>query len=714
MLVKRYKLSGLNLRDSDINTPSEYSTDLQNVELDDRRRLVKRNGFEESEAVNPSLETLGLFEYVKGNILIKFYNTFGLSPDDAINSYVNPLNPTPIEYTVCPDTAEYNGVMYFTDPDLVNPLYKYDGNSFHRAGMAAMENHIDKSLINSGSTYYYRIQYLTVDAQKNIINGDYYQFGSTDSALDGVNTVVDSLGGLGYKSMYVESVSYSSGALSFRKGDPDVTLNFTGGLFAQDGIVLMARVGREIEETGSNSFSVQSEELGLIKVVNVDTGAGEITISSELLDEGQVYVLDGFGNGSGSLFSLAVRIYSSNDESFGYARSLSFDVVNSGVSTFPIYQSTEDSSSTLINYTFFDANSAADDNYILMEDEYDSTIIKGEPPKCKYVTIYNNVMILANTLDAVARYQDKESSIFWSDTGIGSTVETFPPLNTDTVGISSEGPINGIFALDDNIVIGKERQTYYVNGSLILQNYRIRSALSNGIGCVSYRSMIEVDGGVLYMTQKGLHLAYSGQNPLELSSIIEPLFFDTDLDLTKSESINDRVREKLYIHIPHSTDNIILVYDYRYKEWFLHRGINANGGFAMLINDMYHSDGSTIYLRNSSYSDNGNAITSYYKTAWENQGSPSLVKKWKKAVVISIGDFKWELNLKHQVDWIDQDVTDYRRDIGPVMVDDYSLNMSQKYAMRLEFGNDKLDEGMLITGYEYEFEHTQERPKGDS
>lgn len=724
MLVKRYKLNGLNLRDSEINTPSEYSTDLQNVELDDRRRLVKRYGYDEFKEVPTEdgngdpidLNCIGLFEYVKGGELIEFYDKYGLFPLDVIPSYLNPLNLVEIDYTSCPDSAEYNGVMYFTDPDLVNPLFKYDGNSFHRAGMEPMTPHIDKSIINTGEDYYYRIHYFTVDAQKNIVNGDYYQFGSSDSVLNNLNTVVDSLAGLGYKSMYVENVSYSGGALSFRKGDPDVTLSYSGSVFFADGIVLMARVRREEEETGSVNFSFAQEDIGLIKIVDFDSGAGTITISSELLDEGQVYTLDGAFNGSGTLFSLGIKIYSSIDKEYGYSRSLVFDAISSGTSIFPVYQGGEDtSSSSFIDYNFFDNNVATDENFILMEDEYDSTIIKGPPPKCKYITIYNNVMILANTSDQVARYQEKDSSFFWSDTGLGSTVETFPPLNTDTVGISSEGPINGVFALDDNVVIGKERQIYYVNGSLILQNYRIRSALSNGLGCVSYKSMIEVDGGVLYMSQKGLYHAYSGQKPVELSAIIEPIFSDQELDLTKAESINDRVREKLYIHIPRTTDSITLVYDYRYGEWFLHRGIDASGGMSMLINDMYHSDGSFIYIRNSSYNDDGSAIDAYYKTSWEHQGNPSLVKKWIKAIVLSIGDFEWNINVKHQVDWNPNlNVTDVKRDIGPVMVDDFSLDISQKKAMRLEFGNNVLDEGMLITGYEYEFEATQERPKGNS
>lgn len=673
MLVKRYNMRGLNLRDSEINTPSEYSTDLQNVELDDRRRLVKRKGFDRYAGTF----SIGLFEYVKRNELVEFR-------DDGINGVEYGCYPFVPSWTTCPDHAEYNGVMYFTDPDLNLNLYKYDGHSIYRAGLPKA---IVESISTVGTSYWFRAHYTYVDGQRNIINGDYAEFGSSANTIDAeFNTLSDT----DYKNRY-GFISPLAPNQSLTKGN-NYTLTMLAGHCIVEGDTMMIKV------TNENDPLVY--KLGLVQVISVS--GNDININTDLFDDGD-RVLNTITDGS--LFSLAVKYFSSQDMTFGYAGTLTTYII-------PLFQDNPTQTETL-TYT----NSAAvgfAPPFVFMEDEYDSTIIKGEPPKCKYITIYNNVMILANTSEEVARYQEKESSFFWSDTGIGSSVETFPPLNADTVGISSEGPINGIFALDDNIVVGKERQIYYVNGSLILQNYRIRSALSNGIGCISFRSMIEVDGGVLYMSQKGLYLAYSGRKPVEISQLIEPLFSDASLDLTKAESINDRVREKLYIHIPHTTDNIVLVYDYRYKEWFLHRGIDASGGFSMLINDMYHSDGSVIYIRNSSYSDNGSAIEAYYKTSWEHQGSPSLVKKWKKAVVISIGDFQWELNLKHQVDWVDQNVTDYRRLIGPVMVDDYSLNMSQKYAMRLDFGNDQLDQGMLITGYEYEFENTQERPKGDS
>jgi hypothetical protein len=325
-------------------------------------------------------------------------------------------------------------------------------------------------------------------------------------------------------------------------------------------------------------------------------------------------------------------------------------------------------------------------------------------------------MVLANTLEKVNRNADKTASIFWSDTGVGSTVETFPPFNTSEVGKSDEGEVTGIYALSDNIVIGKERQIYYMNGNLILQTYRFRSALTNGTGCVSFRSMKEIEGGVIFMSSRGLYIASYGRKPVELSDIIEPLFREfTSLELSRTKVVNDIKNEKLLIHIPDADGDVTLVYDYLFKEWFLHRGIDASSGIQFLNDKLYHADSDNLYLRSQEYNDNGEAIEAYYKTNYEDAGSPTVVKKWLKFIAINLRRFDWTLKLKVQHDWDDSvDFTNEDMKMNGPIVEDRSINNAgARKSMRLDISNSVFDQGMLLSGYEFEYQMTQARPKGE-
>lgn len=677
MLTKRYKLKGLNLRDSDINRSGEYSSDLQNVEFDDRRQIVKRLGFDRVS----SSSSLDLLEYKKGNSLIQFTangidgTRFG-NPD---LSYV---------WTTAPDSDEYNGVLYITDPDLNKDLFKYDGDYLFRAGMPSAEK---PTGVTSGSNYY-RYYYSTIDAQGNIINGDYYQFDSNSTSTSyNVRTYSDEE----YKTRWANADIVANNPLGVKDNtDGLVVATYIPGHNILPNTWMMIKVQRVLQKS---PFTIDNTSS---RILVTEVNGNDITLDFSTLQDGEE--VNFTTGGAGSLYSLVANVFYSTDETFGYYKTREN----------PIYQDSPTQS------IFFDnVSTGASSSQIEMEDVYDTTVVKGPIPRCKYITFYNNVMVLANTSEEVDRNNVQEEAFFWSDTGVGSTVETFPPFNVDSVGISSEGDITGIKALSDNIIVGKERQIYYVNGNLILRSYRIRSALTNGIGVESFRSMQEISNGSIFMSSRGIYLAAQGGKPTEFSDIIEPIFRrQVGFDLTKSKVVNDIKNEKILIFIPASneSDSVVLVYDYLYKEWFLHRGIDADGGMVFIGEDLYHADGSDLFKRSDKYCDNGSAIDAYYKSGWDDKDYPSMTKKWKKLILLSIGDIDWTANIKTQYDWEDVDDTDEKIDITEsIRVQTQSLNMAQRKSMRFEIGNNVKNEGMLITGYEYEFEFTQERPKGE-
>lgn len=677
-LVKRYDLRGLNLRSSDINRPEQYASDVQNVELNDRKEIVKRFGYDQV----TNLVSFDINEYKRGDQLVA-HTSDGIKVLQSDNTFkdVN-FSGDPIVCTTVPDTDEYSGVLYYTDPDGANHIFKYDGYTQYRAG-------IPKPTVTTSSVagnYFYRIILKYRDPRGNITYSDYRQF---DNLIDGatfeISQMQDEDGVKGFYEKYGEISS--SVLIGVNESDtiPVINHNYVVGDFLLLG-----------------NFD-QSQDTNTVEVIAVTPTTIQVDTSTLGSTEYQLFA----GRAVEERTEIIISV--SENETFGYfVNSLTNPAI-----TYGLNKEAGPVSYTAGNY---------DPNGVPLEDFYDAVIIKGLPPKCKYITFYNNIMMLGNNSDnSDVNFKltttDLESSIFWSDTGLGSTVETFPPFNTDTVGRSSEGQITGIISLSDNVVVGKERQVYYGNGNFVLQSYRIRSALTNGVGCISFNSMIEVEGGALFMSSRGLYLGRYGQKPIELSNLIEPIFRRIDgLELDKTKVVNDIKNEKLLIFIPNTADaeSIVIVYDYLYKEWFIHRGIDADGGIAFLNDDLYHADEENLFKRSSLYNDNGSAIEAYYKGPWEHAGSPSIEKKWRKAIALSIGDINYDLNIISENDWIEKDVTNEENKItDEVKVIDRSLNMSKSKSMRLTFRNAKKNQGLLLTGYEFIFESTNRLPKGE-
>lgn len=355
-----------------------------------------------------------------------------------------------------------------------------------------------------------------------------------------------------------------------------------------------------------------------------------------------------------------------------------------------------------------------------MEDYYDTTIIKGLPPKAKYFKIYGETSVMGNkAVEAeLSGRPDSETTFYWSDTGVGSTVETYPPFNKQAAGKTTEGDITGLFAGSNEFIIFKESQVYYINGILIDRAFRLTSSLSAGIGCTSHKSIVESPGGCFFQSSRGIYFAGGGIPPLEISDLIEPLFTEdtTGLDFSLTRGLRDTKNEKLMFFIPatSSANSIVLVYDYYYKEWFKFKSINAAKGFVFLGSDLYHCDGTTLFKRNTAYNDDGSAINAFYKAGWNHLGAPSLLKKFSRAIIQSIGSLVWACNIKSQKNYADTDDTNLTINFtASVFLGDKPLNMSNAYSLRLVIGNNVLNEGMLVTGYEIEYSPNQKSIKGN-
>jgi len=752
MLKKVYSLKGLHLRDSDINRPPEYASDLKNVEKNIQGEIRQRWGVDDLSVtfvlkdgieVPTSTTIIDLFEYIGDGqnkellALVQFtkdnpntpatpatVNTSGLFKlTGSILKEIPNMQKNPVwvgterlpNWTKPTKTVEYNRVLYWNDPDDskefadIEHLWKYDGFRISRAG--APKPKITSNVL-AGTTFY-RVLMLVRDGQSNTTWSEFEQI--DDKLISGtwdIPSIMDPYydGFVQRFGLSLSPVLINSGALTLtvdtatHAGPPHH--NFEVG----DQVLSVQDTGGTIEGYSGSTFAVT--KLAYLEVESVTATTITYTAAS-------VGTFDWLVGAGPIDKTYGIEIYNSADKFFNYTKS----------SVNPLFPQEDDATITSIIVI-----APAVDAQILTE-VYDDSFIRQLPPKAKYWTTFGNHLVSGallsgvdsdgNIINAGATTADNTlitDNIQWSDfptSTNGATVETFNPDYVFAVGVSNDGPIIALHGNDDSLAVHKGEQSYYVYGDFISATLRTRKTQTAEIGAASHRSIEEVDGGHIYITPKGMYGSTGGQPPKEISDIIQPLFgndVSQPYDLTNSKSINDFYNEKIYTFLPYTGGNggDILVFDYYYKEWYLHDSLDAIGGFISIVDKIYISDGTNLYLRNSeSLTDAGSKINSYYTTGWFDLDAPTLLKKWVRFILISAGVTNWIPTITTQCNWAKEDVGGFELEItDDIKVDDGNLPNIKTHSMRLKIASTNKKEGLLITGYEVEFELTQSKPKG--
>ena len=298
--------------------------------------------------------------------------------------------------------------------------------------------------------------------------------------------------------------------------------------------------------------------------------------------------------------------------------------------------------------------------------------------------------------------------------------------NVRSVGDSSDGAITALHGNDDNLVVHKEKQSYYLNGDLVNNTIRVRRAMTEQVGSASHRSIRDVEGGHLYVSPKGIYLSVGGQKPVELSDLIEPLFTDNALELSAlntaaSKTVTDFLREKMYIFIPYvdtAQGGIVVSYDYYHKDWFIHDNIDATLGFqdvGITSTDVYFANSTGLYKRNLlSKRDNTQRINGFYWTGWFDLDYPSIVKKFNNFILLSIAKKAFTATIKGYCNW-NKDTEESSNTIElseSVSSEDTQVLQVQANCVSYRISNESDGSDLHITSYEVEYESTQTKPKG--
>lgn len=411
-----------------------------------------------------------------------------------------------------------------------------------------------------------------------------------------------------------------------------------------------------------------------------------------------------------------------------------------------------------VNQEFTTTNGAQDDKFNTLpeyKEIYDDDG-HGLPPKAKYIASHQNCLILGgiqNTNDG--EFLDNANQIVWTP---NDQPEYFPLWNYTTIPGDVGDYIRGIRGLRDLFYVfqGNKIQALAGDfGSGSLRNITLSTA--GDIGCVANSSITEIGGSLLFLDEKGIYSVNSANPPKEVSSPINVEFKNIlGTHLFKHAVGYDWSKEsKFLVTIPKTRptlnsntgeigniDTTTFVFEYFRNAWTIWDNFDITGGvsedqnldlfFIPVTADDVNNNISTytccINNDNSTfdYVDHDKAITFIYKTNWEHLNNPSLFKRFLRLKVHSTEALQYDnagfnLKIEAEKDFVDEPIAfanlDFKEKLNgfgegefgqdiygafPWLARVTKLPQNKAKSYRINFNNNVLNEGVLISGYELE------------
>lgn len=260
-----------------------------------------------------------------------------------------------------------------------------------------------------------------------------------------------------------------------------------------------------------------------------------------------------------------------------------------------------------------------------------------------------------------------DQSIYWADS---LTPEGFPQDGLHEFRIESlyNDRVTGVIKNKDALFAFKERSTAILVGSLAENNVSLE-LLEADVGCVSHRSLQEVQGTVVWLDQfNGFYSCVAGRLPVHIGWKISDYQKDNTQGLDYRQAVSANFR-KLSLYVC-SVGSTTFVYDYASinealqprNAWYLWDRFNVKGLLATANDELLISDGTYIWkmkITNTKYddTDHKSAINMVINMAWLTQGSPIIDKHYLGLWINSItGDFT--LTVKQYGNFIDTMIAD--------------------------------------------------------
>lgn len=705
--IKIFTLGGLDKKSNDLTRSPEKASDMLNMEYDTQSTLKKRNGFEvfSTEDSKDMIYHNSKEEFLLFN---ESTNVTILNKNGAVKTY-NGTNYYPLPYgisalsNVSISSCENSNNLYFTNTDYNTYVMKYDGGNIYRAGLPTPRNSATSGVDNYPSysatvTGYTRIFYSYKDLNGNIVYSPYVQLSVFPGAT--ANLLISSLkpdanckeNGFFDKYCFIAKAGHANITSSAR-----VLTVTKHGYVAGDKLLI---------DTENQLISISNNRTFIVLDVESATPT-TITFTAASIGTSVISFADGTTLYAGTEYPVDIRtkvyIAQSATEDTGYVIRIVKCIDNSTVlNTINLTQATE---GVLVGQAGL--------RDLIFEDVYDSTTLKIMPPICKYLSsfgdqiAYGSIRSVFTGFDSTIKAPNErveyanDDFIVYSDISTGDGPENTSPLNIQKIGETWDGYISGMRRCNDSLVIFKNRGVFSIDGALISGEYQLRKINTNFAGCTSHKSILESDEGLYFQAHNGLYFT-NGIGVKKISYEIDSVF--NSADYTTTRSVRLKKKQKSLFYVPELSK--IVVIDYYYNQIYFWDNVTASNGIVEdSLGNVYFSTGTSVYKFNDSYSDAGSAINAYYHTTWHHAGEPALNKKWLSLRTFALTNDVFTLNIKTYGDWGATMLTENNLLFASIDQTKFvMLNMQTKKSLKFVFGNNVLNENMVITGYEITFE----------
>lgn len=704
MGLKIFGPGGIDQKSSDLTRDPRSLRDSLNIKYTINGEYEKRPGVSADSDFSGDvysdvvfIKSLGEYFFRNGSSYYSYKNGVKKTiPASAVDTTTSPTS------TISGD--EYLNTFIFTHQE--NPIYtaKYDGNSVYAAGLPVPTVSVTSQV--GGAFAGFMIYFFDfIDAQGNQIFGPSKIVPVTNKQQNiTLNTLKNSEFYQGYIKTNVNSslsgFNLLSRTLTYTSKSPD--------------IVVGSNVVFRTKNDGSYGSSVividqyGSVSTYLYVVLTVESiTATEIVFTEASFKNRQINITAGGDNNV--LGSIAIRFYSSTSETTGYVQSGSTSVIV-----------VDNSVSSIVTYSILRSTG----NSFLMSNVYDITTSKIRPPKCKYITVFGDQLVCGGVL-SFFDFNNNENTytnndlIMYSDVLTGDLGENFSETNRQLIGNTYDGRITGLTRARDSVIVFKDRSIYALDGVLVSGLYSIRKIETNEVGCSSDKSILIVDGGVLFQGIDGIY-AISGNSAVKVSGKLDPFFTDeinpnfsnVVFDPTKTKSVMDVLNENYYFFC----NKGVAVFNFEFKAWFLWDLQTAANGLTV------DNSGSIRMFSGSSgrkFTDTRadlvtGPINAWIKTAWFDFGEPSLLKKIVDIRYFSVKNKGQVLTSRLYRDWDESKVkADFTIDMSSSSTKTVlrKFDIQQAQSVSLFIGNNIVNEDFDLSGFEINGGVSQEKDK---
>jgi hypothetical protein len=415
--------------------------------------------------------------------------------------------------------------------------------------------------------------------------------------------------------------------------------------------------------------------------------------------------------------NLVVRNYFSESETTGYVQGFGTISID-----YSIYNNVINNRYSTCTYSPISVTDALFYSAALLSDTYDITTDKLRPPKCRYISIYGDQIVYGNVI-SVWNFENKETNytnndlVMYSDLSDGDLAENISIQNRQLIGDTYDGEITGLIRSNDSMLVFKTRAIYALDGYLIQDQYSVRKIQTNEIGCLSEKSIMQVEGAVVFQGQDGIYII-SGNMAKSISTPIDVYMNSSLIDPSKTRSVMEYKNSNFIFF----TNTGAVSFNYEYREWFIWDLTCASSG-AVVDNDgnvsMFSGSFCKVFSEKMYDYNNGNTptyvpINAWIKSAWFDLGDPSILKKLVDIRLFSLKNIGQILYCKIFRDWSeDKTKQEFKIDMSDNTIKTIhrKLDIDQAQSLSLIIGNNNLNEDMKLTGYELGISKIQTKDK---